>query len=168
MNEEKKELADSTKNAQIKTILPRHRELMRKLVEGATLQNAAADLGYSVSRASIIANSPLFQDEMRKMETEADERVVASMAESKIKLKECAEKAVEVLKAELESDKSNIRVQAAKEVLDRVGLVKEDKLRLDAYVEPSPSFLFVLERALEEGKLGKPKQAEQNPGIGTE
>jgi len=69
---EQEEKADSTINAQPDKITPRHRALMRRLVAGMSLSDACNDIGFSISRASIIVNSPLFQEEMKRMEGEVE------------------------------------------------------------------------------------------------
>jgi len=140
---------------EVKVLLPRHKALMRLLVRGWKLTDAATELGYSLSRASVISNSSVFVDARERLESEVDEKVVESMIEVKDDLKRTAADAVKVLKTELKSSKEHIRISAAKDILDRAGIVKEEKMNLNALVEPSEAFISMLARAMKEGKVGK-------------
>lgn len=61
----------------IKHILPRHVEIMRRLVLGEKQRDIARSLEMTESRLSIIVNSPLFQLELRKMQRRQEDRVAA-------------------------------------------------------------------------------------------
>jgi len=150
----------SEASEEIKVLLPRHRALLRLIVLGRTLSDAAEELGYSVSRASVIVNSPVFIAEQEKMEKELDEKTVESTAEVREDIKRAAVEAARVLREELKSDSGPVRVSAAKDILDRAGVQKEEKLRVNAFVEPSEAFIAMLARAFKEGKLEPTKTGE--------
>lgn len=136
----------------------RHRALMRKLVSGMTLSQACEDIGFTVSRASIIVNSPLFQAEMERMEKDLASAFVEAEAErgsnsvdsTRILLGETAEIAARTLKGALDDENATVRVTAAKDILDRTGYAKEDKLKARITVEPSQSLVDVISRIVGE------------------
>src|SRR3972149_4700121 len=71
-----KEYAPSTVAQQPKHITGRHLALMRRLAAGVTIKDAAEELGYSQQRASLVVNSPLFQDEYKKLQEDIRTGVV--------------------------------------------------------------------------------------------
>jgi hypothetical protein len=62
---------------QITKILPRHIEIMNRLILGQKEVAIANDLGMSQSRISIIINSPLFQLELRRQLKKRQVRILA-------------------------------------------------------------------------------------------
>lgn len=152
---EQEEKATSTINAQPDKMTPRHRALMRRLVAGMTLSDACVDIGFSISRASLIVNSPLFQEEMKRMEAEVAREFVEAEAErptdpTRIMLAESSEVAARTLKGALSDENPMVRVSAAKDILDRTGYAKEDKLKAKVLVEPSQALIDVLGRIVKE------------------
>ena len=145
------EKAEATINAQPDKINARHRALMRRIVSGMTLTDACVDIGFTLPRASIIINSPLFQEEMKRMEKE----VASDFAEAEAgrpedptrkMLSETAEVAAKTLKGALDSQNPSIALSAAKDILDRTGYAKEDKLKVRGLVEPSQALIDVIGR----------------------
>jgi hypothetical protein len=152
---EHEEKAQSTVNAEPDKVTPRHRALMRRLVAGMTLSDACTDIGFSVSRASLIVNSPLFQEEMKRMEGEVAKEFAEAEAQrpsdpTRVVLSESAETAARTLKGALSDENATIRVSAAKDILDRTGYAKEDKIKAKVLVEPSQSLIDVMERIVRE------------------
>jgi len=150
--EEKKE---STVNAQPNKVTPRHRALMRRLVSGMTLTDACTDIGFTVPRASIIVNSPLFQEEMKKMEREVAAEFAEAEAQrptdpTRVLLSGYSEKAARTLEGALNDENTMARISAAKDILDRTGYAKEDKIKARVMVEPSPALIDVLARIVKE------------------
>jgi len=144
--------AQSTLDAEPKRIKPRHRALMRRLIAGMTLTDACEDLGFSVSRASLIVNSELFQAEMKIMEAEVKKDFAEAEANrptdsTRVALADASEKAAKTLKGALDDESAVVRVNAAKDILDRTGYAKEDKLKARVLVEPSQSLIDLLSRA---------------------
>ena len=147
--------ADSTINAQPDKVTPRHRALMRRLVAGMTLTDACNDIGFTVSRASLIVNSPLFQAEMKTMEGEVAKEFQEAEAQrpsdpTRIVLSEASEEAAKTLKFAMSDENPLVRVSAAKDILDRTGYAKEDKIKAKVLVEPSQSLIDVIERIVKE------------------
>jgi hypothetical protein len=152
---EQEERADSTINAQPDKVTPRHRALMRRLVAGMTLSDACADIGFTVSRASIIVNSTLFQEEMKVMEAEVAKEFAEAEAQrptdpTRMMLSESSEDAAKTLKFAMSDENPLVRVSAAKDILDRTGYAKEDKIKAKVLVEPSQSLIDVIERIVRE------------------
>lgn len=155
------EKKQSTIDAQPDKITPRHRALMRRLVSGQTLTEACGDLGFTVSRASIIVNSPLFQAEMKQMEADVGRDFVEAEAlksgdATRQVITDATEPAAKTLKQSLNSENESIRVTAAKDILDRGGYAKEDKLKARVLVEPSPALIDVLSRITTEKSVEQP------------
>ena len=160
------EKAKSTINAQPDKITPRHRALMRRLVAGMTLSDACVDIGFSISRASLIVNSPLFAAEMKTMEAEVAKEFQEAEAQrptdpTRIVLSESAETAARTLKGALSDENPTIRVSAAKDILDRTGYAKEDKIKAKVLVEPSQSLIDVMSRIVKEKKI-EPDDTDQD------
>jgi hypothetical protein len=160
------EKAESTLNAQPDKVTPRHRALMRRLVAGMTLTEACTDIGFSISRASLIVNSPLFQEEMRRMEGEVAKEFQEAEAQrpsdpTRIVLSEASEAAAQTLKFAMNDENPLVRVSAAKDILDRTGYAKEDKIKAKVLVEPSQSLIDVIERIVKEKNV-KPDDSAGN------
>ena len=158
--------AESTINAQPDKVTPRHRALMRRLVGGMSLSDACTDIGFSISRASLIVNSPLFQAEMKTMEAEVAKEFQEAEAQrptdpTRIVLSESAETAARTLKGALSDENPTIRVSAAKDILDRTGYAKEDKIKAKILVEPSQSLIDVMSRIVREKKI-EPDDTDQD------
>ena len=158
------EHSETTKKQYPDKVNSRHRALMRRLVSGMTLTQACEDLGYSLPRASVIVNSPLFKEEMAKMTKSLDSGFVDAEANklasdpTRQALDKAKEKAVKTLDGALSDASGTVRVSAAKDILDRTGYAKEDKIKANVIVEPSQGLLNMLTRAMR-GKNGdgKPK-----------
>jgi len=65
----------TTEQLRIKKILPRHREIMRRLILGMTQTDIARDLGMSITHVNIITNSPLFKLELSKEQSKRTEQI---------------------------------------------------------------------------------------------
>ena len=140
-------------------ISSRHRALMRRLVAGMTLSQACEDLGYSLARASVIVNSPLFKEEKLKMEKEVGEGFVDAEASrlsadpTRVALDDAKEMAAKTLKGALSDQSGSVRINAARDILDRTGYGREENIRANVLMEPSKSLLDMLSRVMR-GKDG--------------
>ncbi len=155
-----KEYSEHTKNLFPKTISSRHRAVMRLEIAGHTNNDIAADLGFNVQRLSVIMNSPLYKAERDKMAS--DIKKVFVEAEGKklttdptaVLLSEGTEIAAKTLVKALDDIAGNVRVSAAKDILDRGGYVKEEKVRANVIVEASDSLIEMLVRTKGDKKDG--------------
>jgi hypothetical protein len=107
----------------------------------------------------LIVNSPLFQEEMKRMEGEVAKEFAEAEANrpsdpTRLVLTESAETAARTLKGALSDENPTIRVSAAKDILDRTGYAKEDKLKAKVLVEPSQSLIDVMSRIVKEKNVG--------------
>lgn len=165
------EHSESTINAYPDKISSRHRALMRLLVSGWTLSNACDALGYTVARASVVVNSPLFKEEKDKMEDALKKGFIDAEAgklstdPTRLALNETREMAAKTLKGALSDPSGNVRVSAAKDILDRTGYAKEDKIKANVLVEPSQSLLDMLSRVMG-GKSGSNVNSATSAGEG--
>jgi hypothetical protein len=128
---------------------------MRRLVAGMTLTDACVDIGFTISRASIIVNSPLFQEEMKRMQEDVTSEFVTAEAEksadsTRVVLSESSETAAKTLRGALDDENPIVRVSAAKDILDRTGYAKEDKIKAKVLVEPSQALIDVIARIVTE------------------
>lgn len=163
------EHSESTKKQYPNKINLRHRALMRRLVSGMTLSQACDDLGYSLARASIIVNSPLFKEEKEKMAREVEAGFVDAEAgrltsdPTRLALENAKEKAARTLDGALSDQSGTVRVSAAKDILDRTGYGKEDKIKANVLMEPSQGLLDMLTRVMG-GKNGSSKSTPDRKG----
>lgn len=68
--------SSSTQALQIKRILPRHVEIMNRLILGQKQSEISREMSVTEARLSIIINSPLFQLELRKKMLRRAEKVL--------------------------------------------------------------------------------------------
>lgn len=166
------EHSESTQNAYPDKISSRHRALMRLLVSGWTLSKACDALGYTVARASVVVNSPLFKEEKDKMEDALKKGFISAEAgklstdPTRVALNETRDMAVKTLKGALSDQSGTVRVSAAKDILDRTGYAKEDRIKANLLVEPSQSLLDMLSRVMG-GKSGSNVNSAATAGEGS-
>lgn len=103
----------------------RHRQLMRELLGGATIAQAAARCNFSIGRVRQVKSSELFKKEMERMEEELDsktgDRLAEDMSVSQT-LKEASSDAADTLVTAATTGAMNsLRVSSAKDLLDRTG-----------------------------------------------
>lgn len=111
------------------SITTRHRELMHRLLLGEPLSHAAAECGFTPSTAKYIAKSPLFRRELERMQTEMN----LNLYDAAIELRKLQPKAIQALGevADLQH-RPDLRLSAAKEILDRTGLGVKKTLQIDS------------------------------------
>lgn len=167
-------ISKSVEDQQPKRLMPRHRALMRKLIAGKTVRDAAEELGYTEHRAGIISRSPLFIAEKERMEAGVDKEFVEIAAAKDVEdmtrkqLKDSTLKAAETLKGALDDDSTSARIRAASDILDRTGYMKEEKVRTDVLLEAGPGLLNALARVMAKEEDGIPTAEPETPeGSGT-
>ena len=161
-----KEYAASTILQQPKHITGRHQALMRRLAAGVTLQDAAEELGYSIQRASIVSNSPLFQEEYKKLLEDIKAGVVkveASIAHMDGGVRKRLEvEAIQSLEALIglrdSATSERVRQISAMDILDRAGYKATDKVEARVELDASEGLANALATAMKEMKGGSPKQ----------
>ena len=109
------------KRWEVSKIMPRHREIMRRVLEGATYVQIAQAMGLHVQSIMLICTSPLFRGELAKLEESADFSVVR-------RAEELSNEALDTLKTLMRNARSEaIRKTSADSILDRAGYVKIEK-----------------------------------------
>ena len=104
-----------------KSLNPRHREIMRRLLEGANYRIIAEEMGLHVQTVMLVATSKMFVSELAKMEAEADFNVI-KRAEA------LSHEALDTLKNIMRFGKSELaRKSSADSILDRAGYAKVEK-----------------------------------------
>ena len=102
-------------------LMPRHREIMRRLLEGASYVEIAQEMGIHTQTVCILAGSTLFREELQKMELSADFNVLK-------RAEVLANEALDTMKHLMRSARSEaIRKSAAADLLDRAGYAKVEK-----------------------------------------
>jgi len=102
-------------------LTPRHREIMRRLLEGAPRLVIAEEMGLSPQAITIISTSHLFKAELAKMETNADFQVIR-------RAEDLSNEALDTLKNMMRFAKSEaMKLRAADSILDRAGYAKVEK-----------------------------------------
>ncbi len=117
-------LADNklpAKRWELTKVMPRHREIMRRVLEGATYVQIAEAMGLHKQSIMLICTSPLFRGELEKLEQDADFSVVK-------RAEELSNEALDTLKTLMRNARSeSIRKTSADSILDRAGYVKIEK-----------------------------------------
>ncbi|KKL66567.1 hypothetical protein LCGC14_2143700 [marine sediment metagenome] len=109
------------KRWEVTKVMPRHREIMRRVLEGATYVQIAQAMGLHVQSIMLICTSPLFRGELEKLEESADFSVVK-------RAEELSNEALDTLKGLMRNARSEaIRKTSADSILDRAGYVKIEK-----------------------------------------
>ena len=155
---ERSEYSENRLNAEPQKLLPRHRALMRLLVSGVPIGQAGEEMGYVSKRVNIVVASPLFKEEMAKMQADYDKKFIEEVAKReadkaasdpvKKVLEEAKEKAAKTYVGALDDSKGGVRLTAASAILDRTGYGKDETLKV--LVEPSQGLVDMLARAAKE------------------
>ena len=104
----------------------RHRQLIRELVGGATPTQAGVRCGYHIGRVRQLMQSPVFMEELEKMEANIDakfeDEIVDDTTSVSSILKNAAPNAARgMVKQSEESVDEKVKLAARKEILDRTG-----------------------------------------------
>lgn len=104
-----------------KQLNPRHREIMRRLLQGASYRIIAEEMGIHVQTIMLVATSKLFISELSKLEAEADFSVIKTAEALSLE-------ALDTLKNIMRFGKSELaRKSSADSILDRAGYSKVEK-----------------------------------------
>ena len=104
-----------------KSLNPRHREIMRRLLEGASNLEIAQEMSISPQVIVLLRGSKLFCEELAKLEDSADFNVI-KRAET------LSNEALDVLKVTMRQGRSEaLKLRAADSILDRAGYGKIEK-----------------------------------------
>lgn len=141
------------KNGAPQTLSPRHYALMRELVSGTSPGVAAEIMGYTLSRASIIVHSVLFQEGLKKMregvedkfkEVEGERHITVQQGRRLIE-EEALPSIQKIVELRNSADSEVVQLKSATEIADRAGLNKVDKVLVQAKIDVSKSLIFALD-----------------------
>lgn len=156
------EYSENTKKSQPLRVTTRHRALMRRLVAGIPLQDAAEELGYTVARASLIANSPMFKEEMRRMQEEINKEFVqteGSKVQSDLVRARIKEEALASLQTIVElrdkAQSERVRQLSAIEILGMGGYTKSEKIEAEVTVSATEGLISAIQMAIEQSAASK-------------
>lgn len=110
-----------TKKWEVTTLRPRHREIMRRILEGANYVQISEAMGMHVQSIMLICTSPMFREELTKLEGEADFKVLK-------RAEELSNEALDTIRNLMRHARSeSIRKASADSILDRAGYSKIEK-----------------------------------------
>ena len=163
-------LSDTMKKCQLQHLTDKHRALMRKLLVGKTMEQAAEEVGFSPKWASICARSPLFKKEFNRMKETLEKELIEAQVKKEVgdltrrELNDSTLKAAQKLREALDADDMQAVIRAAANILDRTGYGKEENIKASILVEPSPGLLNALSRVVEiEGEEVVAEIVDDNP-----
>ena len=100
---------------------PRHREILRRIIEGATYVQIAEAMGIHKQTVMLVATSPLFRAELAKLEKQLDYNIV-QRADS------MANEALDKIKTLMRTGRSEfIQARMAERILDTAGYSKVER-----------------------------------------
>jgi pyruvate formate-lyase activating enzyme-like uncharacterized protein len=142
--------------APIRKMLPRYRDLMRRLVCGQSRRQIEREMNMSSGNYTVIIGSPLFKAELAKMEEELNKQVLDKLSTSKVedvvdrKLKEAsphaADKDIELM------DSANLVVsqRSVFDILDRTGHKPKEHYVAEGSIEITGEVLDDVKKALKD------------------
>jgi len=142
--------------AVIKKIIPRYRDLMRRICCGQARQQIEREMRMSSGNYSVITNSPLFKAELEKMQKELNRLVLDKLSTSKVedvvdrKLKEASPEAAEVNIALLRSASEKTRQRSAFDILDRTGHKPKEHYLAEGSLEIKGEVVNDIKKALQD------------------
>lgn len=116
--------------AQIKEIRARHQAIMRLHILGVSQKDIAQILEITPQMVSIVQNSDIYRAEFSKMQQQANEKTVESVADIQARIEKLAGKSLTVLEEILEDAMADNKIKAdvAFDILDRSGYKPAQKV----------------------------------------
>jgi hypothetical protein len=145
----------------IKKMLPRYRDLMRRIVCGQPRRQIELEMNMSSGNYTVIIGSPLFKAELAKMQVELDKIVLDKLSTSKVedvvdrKLKKASPEAADVNISLLRSSSEKTRQRSAFDILDRTGHKPTEHYIADGSLELKGEVINDIKKALEDMGEGK-------------
>lgn len=104
-----------------KELRPRHREMMRRILEGATYVEIAEEMGLSTQSVMLVCSSAIFKEELRILDSELNLNVIR-------RAEELSNEALDKLKVLMRKAKSeSLQASCAERVLGIAGYSKIEK-----------------------------------------
>ena len=103
------------------TLNPRHREIMRRILEGATYKDIASEMGLHPQSIMLVATSKLFREELTKLEEGLNTDVIK-------RAEDMSNEALDVIKTLMRNARSEaLKKSCADRILDTAGYSKIEK-----------------------------------------
>lgn len=103
------------------SLRPRHREIMRRVLEGASYVTIASEMGITPQSVMLVATSKMFRAELAKHEAAMDDNVVK-------RADQLSNEALDVVKFNMRLGRTEaIRQRAAERILDTAGYTKIER-----------------------------------------
>ncbi len=146
----------------INRMLPRYRDLMRRLVCGQERKQIQREMDMSSANYTVIIGSPLFKAELDKMTVELDKQVLDKLSTSKVedvvdrKLKDASPEAADVDIALLRSSSEKTRQRSSFDILDRTGHKPKEHYVAEGSIEIKGEVVDDIKKALKD--IGEDKK----------
>lgn len=146
----------------IKTMMPRYRDLMRRLVCGQGRRQIEREMDMSSANYTVIIGSPLFKAELAKMTVELDKQVLDKLSTSKVedvvdkKLQGASIDAADVNIALLQSASEKTRQRSSFDILDRTGHKPKEHYVAEGSIEITGEVVDDIKKALKD--IGEKKK----------
>lgn len=147
--------------APIRKMLPRYRDLMRRLVCGQSRRQIEREMRMSSGNYTVIIGSPMFKAELAKMEEELNKQVLDKLSTSKVedvvdrKLKGASPEAADVNIALLRSSSEKTRQRSSFDILDRTGHKPKEHYVAEGSIEITGEVVDDIKKALKDMGEGK-------------
>lgn len=147
--------------APIRKMLPRYRDLMRRLVCGQSRRQIEREMRMSSGNYTVIIGSPMFKAELAKMEEELNKQVLDKLSTSKVedvvdrKLKKASPEAADVNIALLRSSSEKTRQRSSFDILDRTGHKPKEHYVAEGSIEITGEVVDDIKKALKDMGEGK-------------
>ena len=107
-----------------KQLKPRHREMMRRILEGATYIEISEEMGISAQSVMLVASSVIFKEELSKLESELNLNVIR-------RAEDLSNEALDKLKMLMRKARSEVlQASCARDVLGIAGYSKIEKKQI--------------------------------------
>lgn len=121
MTAEEEKAARAEGRWELSELKPRHREILRRVLEGGSYVEIAEAMGLHKQTVMLVATSPLFRAELKKLENQLDFNIVQ-------RADGMANEALDTIKTLMRSGRSEfIRKQCAERILDTAGYSKVER-----------------------------------------
>lgn len=148
----------------IKRMIPRYRDLMRRLICGQTRRQIEREMNMSSDNYTVIIGSPLFKAELEKMEAELNRQVLDKMSTSKVedvvdrKLKNASVEAADKDILLMRSTSERVSQKSVFDILDRTGHKPMEHFLAEGSIEIKGEVASDIKKALDD--IGEAKKKE--------
>ena len=151
----------------IKRMIPRYRDLMRRLVCGQDKKFITREMNMSSDNYTVITGSPLFKAELEKMTKELDKQVLDKLSTSKVedvvdrKLKDASPEAADKNIILMRSTSERVSQRSVFDILDRTGHKPKEHYVAEGSLELTGEVIDDVKKALKD--LGGVKKKVKEP-----